>query len=67
MIELGKHAPFIVASYSAVALVVGGLIIWVIADGRRLTRTLARLEAQGIRRRSERAEPGSKREPGRTA
>ena len=67
MIELGKHAPFIVASYAAVALVVGGLILWVIADGRRLTRTLARLEAQGIRRRSERGEPGSKRDSGRTA
>jgi heme exporter protein D len=50
----GKHAPFIIASYAAVALVVAGLIAWVVVDGRRLTRELERLESQGIRRRSAR-------------
>jgi heme exporter protein D len=65
MIELGKHAPFIIASYLAVALVVAGLIAWVVADGRRLAHTLARLEAQGIRRRSERAKSETAHEPGR--
>jgi heme exporter protein D len=66
MIELGKHAPFIVASYLAVTLVVGGLIAWVLIDGRRLARTMSRLEAQGIRRRSERAKPETTHGPGQT-
>jgi heme exporter protein D len=46
------HAGFIIASYLATLLVVAGLIVWVIADGRSLRRRLAELEARGVRRRS---------------
>ncbi|MFM9941376.1 MAG: heme exporter protein CcmD [Hyphomicrobiaceae bacterium] len=52
------HSVFIAASYAVVALVVAALIAWVILDGRRLARDLARLEAQGIRRRSSRIGTG---------
>jgi heme exporter protein D len=51
--NLGPHAAFIVASYVMAALVVLGLIAWVLADFRAQRRVLADLEARGIRRRSE--------------
>ncbi len=50
--NLGPHQAFIWLSYLAVALAVGGLIAWLIADGRRHERRLAELEARGVRRRS---------------
>jgi heme exporter protein D len=51
MIDLGKHAAFIWASYGVVFVTLAGLIVWLIADGARLRRRLADLEARGIRRR----------------
>jgi heme exporter protein D len=51
--NLGPHAAFIVASYVMAALVVLGLIAWVLADFRAQRRVLADLEARGLRRRSE--------------
>lgn len=48
----GAHTPFIVASYAIVALVVAGLIAWVVIDGRTQARKLSELEARGVRRRS---------------
>jgi heme exporter protein D len=53
MMNLGPHASFIVASYAMAALVVLGLIAWVLADFRAQRRVLADLEARGVRRRSE--------------
>ncbi len=53
MIDLGKHAVFIWASYGATAAVLIGLTGWLIADGRRLRKALADFEARGIRRRSD--------------
>jgi heme exporter protein D len=50
--DLGAHAGFIWASYAAVIAVVGGLIVWLIVDGRRQARALADLEARGVKRRS---------------
>jgi heme exporter protein D len=50
--NLGPHAAFIVASYGMAALVVLGLIAWVLADFRAQRRVLADLEARGVRRRS---------------
>ena len=35
MIDLGKHAVFIWSSDAAVAVVLVGLIAWLIAEGRR--------------------------------
>jgi heme exporter protein D len=51
--NLGPHASFIIASYAMAALVVLGMIAWVLADFRAQRRVLADLEARGVRRRSE--------------
>jgi heme exporter protein D len=51
--NLGPHAAFIVASYVMAALVVLGLIAWVLTDFRAQRRVLTDLEARGMRRRSE--------------
>lgn len=50
--DLGPHAAFIWASYAAVTLVIGGLILWLLADGRRQQAALQDLEKRGIKRRS---------------
>ncbi len=49
---LGPYAAFIVWSYLTAALVVLGLIGWVVGDYRRQRATLRDLEAKGITRRS---------------
>jgi heme exporter protein D len=56
--DLGPHAAFIWTAYGAVALVLGGLIAWLILDGREQQRRLDEFAARGIKRRSER-EPRS--------
>jgi heme exporter protein D len=50
--EAMNHAGFIVASYAAAAIIVAGLIAWVMLDFRAQRRNLAELEARGITRRS---------------
>lgn len=50
--DLGPHALYIWASYAVVALVLAGLIGWLVFDGRHQQRRLADLEARGVRRRS---------------
>jgi heme exporter protein D len=52
------HIGFILAAYLMTALVVGGLVAWIVLDGRAQKRKLAELEAEGIGRRG-RAESGS--------
>ena len=52
--NLGPHAAFIVAAYAVAALVIAALIAWVVLDHRAQQRALARLEARGVTRRSER-------------
>ena len=52
MIDLGPHAAFIIAAYLMAAIVVLGLIAWVIADHDAQRRLLADLEARGATRRS---------------
>jgi heme exporter protein D len=52
--NLGPHADFIVAAYGIAVLVVAALIGWVALDYRAQKRSLERLEARGITRRSER-------------
>ena len=56
MIDLGKHAVFIWSSYAIVAAVLVVLVAWLIADGARLKRRLAELDAQGVGRRSRRSD-----------
>jgi heme exporter protein D len=51
---LGPYASFIVTSYALVAIVIVGLIVWIVADHRRQQRSLKKLEAEGITRRSAR-------------
>ncbi len=46
------HAGFIAAAYLSTALVLAGLILWVVSDGRAQRKRLADLEARGIKRRS---------------
>ena len=53
MMDLGPHAAFIIAAYAMAAVVVVGLIAWVIADHDAQRRLLADLEARGVTRRSE--------------
>jgi heme exporter protein D len=53
--ELGPHAAFIVTAYAAAIAIVAGLVLWVLLDRRHLARALDELDAQGITRRSERA------------
>ena len=50
--DLGPHAVFIVVAYVAAALVVIGLIAWVLADYEAQRRLLADLETRGVSRRS---------------
>ena len=52
VMNLGAHADVILTCYAAVALVLAGLVLWLVADGRDLARQLAALEERGIRRRS---------------
>jgi heme exporter protein D len=52
--NLGPHADFIVAAYGFAVLVVAVLIGWVALDHRAQKRSLERLEARGVTRRSER-------------
>ena len=52
MLDLGRHAEFVWASYAVVALVAIGIIAWLVIEGRRYARELALLEARGVRRRS---------------
>jgi heme exporter protein D len=52
MISLGPHAFFIIASYIAAAIVLVGLVGWVLIDYRRQQATLKALEASGVTRRS---------------
>lgn len=53
LIDLGPHAVFIVWAYVGAAAAIVGLILWTIADARRVENRLVALEAQGVRRRSE--------------
>ncbi len=50
--DLGPHAAFIWASYALVATIVSGLIVWLIADGRKQRADLDALERQGVKRRT---------------
>lgn len=53
--NLGPYAAFIVTAYAAAIAIVAGLVAWIVFDRRHLSRMLAAFDAQGIARRSERA------------
>jgi len=50
--NLGPHAPYIIAAYAAAIVVIGALIAWVSLDYRAQKRVLGDLDAQGVTRRS---------------
>ena len=50
--DFGPHTGFILAAYASVITVLGGLVLWLIYDGKRYTRALDELEARGVKRRS---------------
>jgi heme exporter protein D len=52
-LDLGPHAAFIWTAYAITALVLAGLIVWLVAEGRTLKARLDELAARGITRRSE--------------
>lgn len=47
-----SHQAFVFLSYAATAIVLAGLLLAIVADGRARKRELTELEAQGVRRRS---------------
>jgi heme exporter protein D len=53
---VSAHALFVAAAYAASAVGVAGLVGWILLDGRVQRRAIAALEAEGVRRRSDRAE-----------
>lgn len=57
--NLGPHSGFIIAAYAMAAVTIAGLIAWVWLDYRTQKRRLAELEARGVTRRSERANPNA--------
>jgi heme exporter protein D len=57
--DLGPHATFIVIAYAVVWAIVALLVAWVVSDYRRQLRTLRRLEAEGVTRRSARQDERS--------
>jgi heme exporter protein D len=51
--DLGPHAAFIWSSYGVTAVMLAGLIAWLVLDGRTQERRLADLAARGVTRRSD--------------
>jgi heme exporter protein D len=45
------HAGYILAAYLATALVIGGLVLWVVLGARAQKRQLRQLEEEGVVRR----------------
>ena len=57
MIAEGAHAGFILAAYAVTAVVLVGMVAWIVLDGRSQRRRIADLESRGIRRRSAGSKP----------
>jgi heme exporter protein D len=55
MSGLGPHGGFILASYAAVVVILGGLIAKIRHDHRVQSRILADYEQRGVGRRADRA------------
>ncbi|RWC37877.1 heme exporter protein CcmD [Mesorhizobium sp.] len=52
---MSVHALYVTAAYAITAVVLAGLIGWILFDQRARKRDLAELEASGVRRRSGKA------------
>ena len=53
--RMSPHGWYVTAAYGITALVLAGLIAWILLDQRGRRRDLAALEAAGVRRRSDKA------------
>ena len=51
---MSAHALYVAAAYGVSAVALATLAAWILLDQRGRRRELARLEAEGLRRRSER-------------
>lgn len=51
---MSAHALYVTAAYAVTAIVMAGLIGWLLVDRNARRRELAELEASGVRRRSDR-------------
>ncbi len=51
----GDHAAYIIPSYAITFAVIGGLVVFVVIQYRRRLAEIARLEAQGVKRRGDRS------------
>ena len=54
---MSTHDLYVASAYAASAAGLAGLIAWILADYRARRRELAELQAGGVRRRSDRAQP----------
>jgi heme exporter protein D len=52
------HPWFVATAYGISAVVIAGLIVWILLDGRARQRDIAALEASGVRRRSAQGKSG---------
>ncbi len=52
---MSAHAVFVTAAYAITAVVLAGLVGWILLDQRARKRELAALEAAGVRRRSDKS------------
>lgn len=52
------HPYFVAAAYGISAIVITGLILWIVLDGWNRRRDIAELESRGVRRRS--SQPASR-------
>ncbi|PBB31585.1 heme exporter protein CcmD [Mesorhizobium sp. WSM3864] len=52
---MSAHALYVAAAYAISAIVLVGLIGWILIDRRARKRELAALDAAGVRRRSDKA------------
>lgn len=67
MLGLDKYAPFILGSYGAAAVVLGGLILWMIRRNARIRAELAEIERQSRAMKERRAAAARAAAPGKTA
>lgn len=49
-----SHAAYVAIAYGAAVLLIGGLIVWILADQRARKREIAALEERGVHRRARR-------------
>jgi heme exporter protein D len=52
---MSPHALYVAAAYAITAVVLAGLVGWILLDQRARRRDLTELEASGVRRRSDKA------------